>query len=418
MILNSVQLPDGTVCDIKIDDGVISEIGKNLGKGEDCSGLIALPGLVDLHTHLREPGFEASETIASGSASASAGGYVAVFAMANTNPVQDNIETVEWVAKRGHEVGLVHVQPIGAITLSIQGKQLAPLTSLASSSATVRVFSDDGNCLTDETLMRAALLEVREFDGVIAQHSQDHSLTPNAQMNDGNLSVELGLKGWPAVAEEQIIARDAQLAIETDSRLHVCHLTTAGAVDVVRWAKKKGAKITAEVTPHHLLLTEELVRSYDPVYKVNPPLRRKEDTLALRAGLLDGTIDVLATDHAPHSREKKECDWPSAAFGMVGLEAAASVLYQVLLIEGGATWGDFTRISSLAPAQIGGLTGFGTLEVGKPAHVTLFDPSVKKIASQKTHSLSMNNPWKSLELHGEVHRTIYGGKTTFLRGQK
>lgn len=417
MILNSVQLADGTVCDIKVTAGVISEIGKDLGKGEDCAGLIALPGLVDLHTHLREPGFEASETIASGSASAAAGGYVAVFAMANTNPVQDNVETVEWVAKRGKEIGLVHVQPVGAITLSIQGKELAPLKSLAESGAGVRVFSDDGNCLTDQSLMRAALLEVKEFDGVIAQHSQDHSLTPNAQMNEGELSVELGLNGWPAVAEEQIIARDAQLAIESDSRLHVCHLTTAGAVDVVRWAKKKGAKITAEVTPHHLLLTEELVRSYDPVYKVNPPLRSNEDTLSLREALLDGTIDVLATDHAPHSNEKKECDWPSAAFGMVGLEAAASVLYQVLIVEGGASWVDFARISSRTPAQIGGLKDFGNLQVGSDANIMLFDPTAKKVASQQTHSLSINNPWKSFELQGEVHQTIFRGKTTFLRGK-
>ncbi len=415
MILNSAHLADGSIVDLAIDNGVISEIGSNLGKGHDCAGLIALPGLVDLHTHLREPGFEASETIDSGSRSAAAGGYVAVFAMANTHPVQDSVEIVEWVAARGEEVGLVHVQPIGAITKSIAGKELSPLTELANSNAQVRVFSDDGNCLMDTALMRQALIEVKGFGGVIAQHAQNHDLTPGSQMNDGALSQELGLKGWSSIAEEEIIRRDVELALETQSRLHVCHLTTAGAVELVRWGKQKGASITAEVTPHHLLLTEELVRSYNPIYKVNPPLRTKEDTLALRSALLDGTIDILATDHAPHSKEKKECDWPSAAFGMVGLEAAASVLYQVLIVEGGRSWSDFARITSSRPAEIGGLKGFGEIAVGKRANLCLFDPSSKRVAKAQTQSLSVNNPWQSRELLGEVERTIYRGKVTYTR---
>ncbi len=415
MILNSAQLADGSIVDLAIENGVISEIGSNLGNGHDCAGLIALPGLVDLHTHLREPGFEVSETIETGSRSAAAGGYVAVFAMANTNPVQDSVEIVEWVSARGEEVGLVHVQPIGAITKSIKGNQLSPLKELACSKAQVMVFSDDGNCLMDKSLMRQALMEVKGFGGVIAQHAQNQDLTPGSQMNDGALSQELGLKGWPSIAEEEIIRRDVELALETGSRLHVCHLTTAGAVEVVRWAKQKGARITAEVTPHHLLLTEELVRSFNPIYKVNPPLRTKEDTLALRAALMDGTIDILATDHAPHSKEKKECDWPSASFGMVGLEAAASVLYQVLIVESGGTWSDFARISSSKPAEIGALKGFGEIAVGKPAHLCLFDPSTKRVAKSETQSLSVNNPWQSRELLGEVERTIYRGKVTYTR---
>lgn len=415
MILNSVQLADGSIVDLAIENEIITAIGQGLGKGEDCAGLIALPGLVDLHTHLRQPGFEASETIESGSKSAAAGGYVAVFAMANTNPVQDNVDVVEWVAARGEDVGLVHVQPIGAISKSILGKELSPISDLANSRAKVRVFSDDGNCLMDPALMRDALLEVKGFGGVIAQHAQNHDLTPGSQMNDGALSQELGLRGWPSIAEEEIIKRDVALALETDSRLHICHVTTAGAVEVVRWGKKKGAKITAEVTPHHLLLSEELVRSYNPVFKVNPPLRTKEDTLALRAALIDGTIDILATDHAPHSREKKECDWPSAAFGMVGLEAAASVLYEVLIVESGASWSDFARISSSKPAAIGGLNEFGQLSIGKPANICLFDPSIKRVATTQTQSLSINNPWESRELLGEVIRTIYRGKVTYTR---
>lgn len=416
MILKGVQLPSGKSADIQIEDGVITQIGLISESGIDCQGLIALPGLVDLHTHLREPGFEQSETIESGSRAAAAGGFTAVFAMANTRPVQDTAELCEWVFDRGAQVDLVKVQPIGAITKSIAGKELAPLAAMASSRANVRVFSDDGNCLTDADLMRNALLEARRFDGVIAQHSQDHSRTVGALMNEGELSAELGLIGWSRLAEEDIIARDAQLSIETDSRLHVCHLTTEGAVEAVRWAKAKGAKITAEVTPHHLLMTEELVRTYDPVYKVNPPLRTQRDTIALREALVDGTIDILATDHAPHSSEKKQCEWSQAAFGMLGLEVAASVLYQVLIKEGGSDWSRFAMASSTLPARIGGLQDFGELAVGRPANLMLFDPSAKRLSGSSTQSLSNNNPWTGYELFGAVVHTIYRGRLTFSDG--
>lgn len=416
MILKEVLLPDGTAADIKIENGLISEIGKITESGSDCSGLIAVPGLVDLHAHLREPGFEQSETIESGSRSAAAGGYTAVFAMANTRPVQDSPEICDWVLERGERVDLVKVQPIGAITKSIVGKELAPLSQMAASRARVRVFSDDGNCVTDSDLMRLALIEVKKFDGVIAQHAQDHSRTVSSLMNDGELSVELGLNGWPRLAEEDIIARDAQLALETGSRLHVCHVTTEGAVEVIRWAKSKGAKITAEVTPHHLLLTEELVRTYNPVYKVNPPLRTNRDAEALKQALIDGTIDILATDHAPHSSEKKDCEWASAAFGMVGLEVAASVLYRVLIQDGGSDWGRFVAASAKNPARIGCLSEFGELAVGKPANLMLFDPSSRRTITSESHSLSSNNPWAGMTLPGKVIQTIYRGRLTFSDG--
>jgi dihydroorotase len=416
MILKGAQLAEGTFVDIQIQNGLITEIGSISETGIDCQGLVALPGLVDLHTHLREPGFEQSETIESGSRSAAAGGYTAVFAMANTNPVQDTPELCEWVLDRGASVNLVKVQPIGAITKSIAGQELSPLSQMASSRARVRVFSDDGNCLMDPDLMRSALQEVKKFGGVIAQHSQDHSKTIGSLMNDGELSNELGLAGWPRLAEEDIIARDAQLALETDSRLHVCHVTTEGAVDAVRWAKSKGVRITAEVTPHHLLLTEDLVRSYDPVYKVNPPLRTKRDTQALREALIDGTIDVIATDHAPHSSEKKQCEWANAAFGMIGLEVAASVLYQVLIRDGGSDWSRFAMASSISPAKIGGLDGFGEIAVGKPANLMLFDPASSKTISAPTNSLSSNNPWMGHKLVGEVIHTLYRGRFTFSNG--
>jgi dihydroorotase len=407
-ILSGVTLASGQRADIEINNGVVTAIGK-LGAGIDCSGLVALPGFVDLHTHLRQPGFEASETVLTGSKSAAAGGYTAVLAMANTMPVADSAGVVEQIHQLGVDAGYVEVQPIGAVTKGLAGEELAALGSMANSRAKVRVFSDDGNCVHDPLIMQRALEYVKGFDGVIAQHAQEPRLTQGAQMNDGALATELGLKGWPSVAEESIIARDALLAEQTGARLHICHLTTAGAVDVVRWAKKRGIQITAEVTPHHLMLTEELVRGYDPVYKVNPPLRTKEDTLALRAAVLDGTIDILGTDHAPHSVEKKDCEWEAAAFGMVALEHAASVLQEVV-IGGGGDWNLFARLISSKPAEIARLTGQGELEVGKPANIALIDPSAKRTIESATQSKSTNNPFAGIELPGRVVHTIYRGE--------
>lgn len=413
-ILSSVTLANGQNADIEISNGVVSAIGK-LGSGLDCSGLIALPGFVDLHTHLRQPGFEASETVLTGSRSAAAGGYTAVLAMANTMPVADSAGVVEQIHQLGIEAGYVEVQPIGAVTKGLAGEELAAIGSMANSRAKVRVFSDDGNCVHDPLIMQRALEYVKGFDGVIAQHAQEPRLTQGAQMNDGALATELGLKGWPSVAEESIIARDALLAEQTGARLHICHLTTAGAVDVVRWAKKRGIQITAEVTPHHLMLTEDLVRGYDPVYKVNPPLRSNEDTLALRAAVLDGTIDILGTDHAPHSIEKKDCEWEAAAFGMVALEHAASVLQEVV-IGGGGDWELFAKLISSRPAEIARLSGQGELAIGKPANLTLIDPSAKRVIQSETLSKSTNNPFAGVELPGRVVHTIYRGEFTVRDG--
>ncbi|MFM2019664.1 MAG: hypothetical protein RL718_245 [Actinomycetota bacterium] len=409
-VLSNLTLETGVNADIAIENGIVVEIGK-LGPGIDCSGLIALPGFVDLHTHLRQPGFEASETVLTGSKSGAAGGYTALLAMANTSPVADSAGVVEQVLELGVSAGYLQVQPIGAVTKGLEGKELAAIGSMANSRAKVRVFSDDGNCVHDPLLMQRALQYVKGFGGVIAQHAQEPRLTEGSQMNDGALATELGLKGWPAVAEEAIIARDALLAEQTGARLHICHLTTAGAVDVVRWAKARGIQITAEVTPHHLMLTEELVRGYDPIFKVNPPLRRTEDTLALRAAVLDGTVDVLGTDHAPHSIEKKDCEWESAAFGMVGLEHAASVLQDVIL-GGGGSWEQFAKVISRTPAKIAGLDGQGDLKIGSQANITLIDPSAKRTISSKTHSKSSNNPFKGMTLPGQVVHTLYKGEFT------
>jgi dihydroorotase len=412
IVLKGASLANGEKVDLKIENGLIVEIGSVSESGIDCSGLVLLPGFVDVHTHLREPGFEASETILSGSRSAAAGGYTAVCSMANTHPVSDTAALVEQIQTLGVAAGYVDVQPIGAVTKGLAGKELAEISAMASSKAQVRIFSDDGSCVFDPELMEQALVQVKKFGGVVAQHAQDPSLTPNAQMNQGALATELGLTGWPAIAEEKIIERDALLAEKTGARLHICHLTTAGAVDIVRWAKSRGISITAEVTPHHLLLTQELVRSYDPVFKVNPPLRQTEDTLALQAALIDGTIDVLGTDHAPHSAEKKDCEWDAAAFGMVGLENAAGVLQQVLIESGRSDWTRFAEVISTKPALLAGLKDQGALAIGSVANITLIDPSVQRVVTAKTQSKSSNNPFTGMKLPGQVVMTIYRGRFT------
>jgi dihydroorotase len=416
MILKNVTLPSGKGADISIEKGKITDIGRARTAGLDCSGLVCLPGLVDLHAHLREPGYEKSETIATGSAAAAAGGYTAVFAMANTLPVTDNPLTAEYIFDTGRARGLVDVQPIGAVTRDLEGVALSDLEGLASCRAKVSVFSDDGICISDLSVMREALVVAKKLGAVIAQHAQAPEMTIDAQMNQGILSVELGMKGWPAEAEVEIIKRDIELALELDARIHVCHVTTAEALDAIRWGKSRGAKVTAEVTPHHLMLTEDLVRTFNPVYKVNPPLRLKEDTLELRKGLLDGSIDILATDHAPHSAEKKHCEWSRAANGMTGLEVAASVLQKVLVEEGGASWESFARVASLKPAQIGGLKHHGKLAVGSEANLTLIDPAASRLIDTKSHSLSSNNPWVGSKLPGRVVHTMLRGAFTVKDG--
>ncbi|HEY5224129.1 MAG TPA: dihydroorotase [Microbacteriaceae bacterium] len=422
ILITGATLSDGARTDIVIEDGTITQLGNGLkalgARAIDADGLIALPGLVDLHTHLREPGFEQSETVLTGTRAAAAGGFTTVFAMANTSPVADTAGVVEQVLTLGESAGYATVRPIGAVTVGLEGRQLAELGAMAHSRAHVRVFSDDGMCVSDPLLMRRALEYVKAFGGVIAQHSQDPRLTEGAQMNEGALSGQLGLTGWPAVAEESIIARDVLLAEHVGGRLHVCHLSTAGAVDVIRWAKARGIAVTAEVTPHHLLLTEDLVASYDARYKVNPPLRRSEDVHALREALADGTIDVVATDHAPHPIEAKDCEWDAAANGMVGLESALSVVHAAVVESGQLGWGDVERVLSETPARIGALTGYGALAVGARADVTLYDPSVTRVFSaQELVGKAVNTPYLDRTLPGRVVATIHAGYPTVLDGQ-
>ncbi len=414
-VLKNVTIGDGATTDIQVDGDKIVAIAAGLIAAEviDCTGLVALPGCVDLHTHLREPGFEQSETVLTGTQSAAMGGFTAVHAMANTSPVADTAGVVEQVAALGREAGYADVYPIGAVTVGLAGKQMAELGAMANSKAKVRVFSDDGKCVHDPVLMRRALEYVKAFDGVVAQHAQEPRLTEGAQMNEGAVSAELGLTGWPAVAEESIIARDVLLAEHVGSRVHICHLSTAGSVEIVRWAKARGIHVTAEVTPHHLLLTDELVRSYDAVYKVNPPLRTQADVLALREALIDGTIDIIATDHAPHPIESKDCEWSAAAFGMLGLETAASIAQQVLIDSGKSSWGRLAEVLSINPAAIGRDTEQGqAIAVGSFANLALIDPKVTRKVVADSASKSKNSPYVGLELPGRVVHTIYRGHFT------
>ncbi len=408
--------------DLRVRDGVIVARGSLTHESDerviDAEGLIALPGLVDLHTHLREPGGEASETVLTGTRAAAAGGFTVVHAMANTSPVADTAGVVEQVQRLGERHGYATVRPIGAVTVGLAGEQLAEIGAMARSSAAVRVFSDDGHCVHDPLIMRRALEYVATFDGVVAQHAQEPRLTQGAQMNEGVLSSELGLAGWPAVAEESIIARDVLLAHHVGARLHVCHVSTAGSVDVVRWAKARGIAVTAEVTPHHLLLTEELAVGYDARFKVNPPLRRNEDVLALRAALADGTIDIVATDHAPHPTEAKECTWAEAAFGMVGLESALSVVQRTMVESGLLSWGDVARVLSVAPAAIGRVEGYAEpLAIGSPANLVLVDATSERSWSlDDLRGRSVNSPYLGELLPGRVMHTVHRGVSTVVDG--
>ena len=409
--------------DILLQHGRVSLDGDWDEQGDletiDATGLIALPGLVDLHTHLREPGREDAETVLTGTQAAAMGGFTAVHAMANTDPVADTAGVVEQVWRLGREGGYCDVYPVGAVTVGLAGQQLAELGAMADSAARVRVFSDDGHCVNDAVLMRRALEYVKAFDGVVAQHAQEPRLTEGAQMNEGELSGRLGLAGWPAVAEEAVIARDCLLAAHVGSRLHVCHVSTAGSVEIIRQAKASGWNVTAEVCPHHLLLTDELATSYDPIYKVNPPLRTAADTEALRAALADGTIDIVATDHAPHPLEDKDCEWAAAAFGMLGLETALSVVQETMVDPGLLTWAEVAERMSYAPARIGRVGDHGQpLEDGAPANVVLYDPSVRRVVeAAESVSLSRNTPYAGMELPGRVVATFLRGKPTVLDGK-
>ncbi|OHX03027.1 dihydroorotase [Micromonospora sp. WMMB235] len=431
-LITGVSIVGGEPTDLLIRDGVVAGTGRGLAADDatviDASGLVALPGLVDLHTHLREPGREDAETVESGSRAAALGGYTAVCAMANTSPVADTAGVVEQVWRLGREAGLVDVQPIGAVTVGLAGERLAELGAMADSAAGVRIFSDDGHCVSDPRLMRRALEYVKAFDGVIAQHAEEPRLTEGAQMHEGEVSTRLGLTGWPAVAEEAIIARDVLLAEHVGSRLHVCHVSTAGSVEVLRQAKARGVRVTAEVTPHHLLLTDEVVSgrselannwspagSYDPVFKVNPPLRTATDIAALREALAEGVIDIIATDHAPHAVEDKECEWAYARPGMLGLETALSIALDVF----GPRWDLIAERMSRTPARIAGLAGHGLDPApGVPANLTLVDPAARRVVEPaELASRSRNTPYARMTLPGRIVATFLRGEPTVLDGK-
>ncbi|MFK0222392.1 dihydroorotase [Streptomyces vinaceus] len=423
ILIRGAKVLGGEAQDVLIDGETIAEVGADLSaEGAtviEAEGQILLPGLVDLHTHLREPGREDSETVLTGTRAAASGGYTAVFAMANTFPVADTAGVVEQVWRLSKESGYCDVQPIGAVTVGLEGKQLSELGAMHDSAARVTVFSDDGKCVDDAVIMRRALEYVKAFGGVVAQHAQEPRLTEGAQMNEGVVSAELGLGGWPAVAEESIIARDVLLAEHVGSRVHICHLSTAGSVEIVRWAKSRGIDVTAEVTPHHLLLTDELVRSYNAVYKVNPPLRTERDVTALREALADGTIDIVATDHAPHPHEDKDCEWAAAAMGMVGLETALSVVQQTMVETGLLDWAGVAERMSFAPARIGGLDNHGRpVSAGEPANLTLVDTSYRGVVDPAHFaSRSRNTPYEGRELPGRVTHTFLRGRATVVDGK-
>ena len=414
-LIQGGELANGQKLDLLLDNGQIIETGLSISVADaivvDAQGCKILPGLVDLHTHVREPGREDSETVLTGSRAAVVGGFTAISAMANTNPVADTAGVVEQVFRLGQEAGLCDVFPIGAVTQGLAGENLAEIGAMANSAAKVRIFSDDGKCVFDPLIMRRALEYVKTFNGVIAQHAQEPRLTIDAQMNEGVISSQLGLKGWPAIAEEAIIARDILLAEHVGSRLHICHLTTAGGVELVRWAKSRGVNVTAEVTPHHLLLTDESVVGYDAVFKVNPPLRTNKDVEALRAGLADGTIDIVATDHAPHPAEDKDCEWQAAAFGMLGLETALSVVVKTMIDSGLMDWEGLVARMSTAPAAIAGYAEHGQrITVGAVANLIIVNPSVKRrVDRNKMSSKSRNTPYHDMELPAEVTHTFYRG---------
>ncbi len=415
--INGALDADGAPITLLIENGILVETLSTSAFTEiNAQGLTVLPGLVDLHTHVREPGREDAETVLTGSQSAVAGGFTAISAMPNTLPVADTAGVVEQVFRLGESHGLCDVFPIGAVTVGQAGEQLAELSAMNQSEAKVRIFSDDGHCVADPLVMRRALEYVKTFDGIIAQHAQDPRLTENAQMNEGEVSARLGLKGWPAVAEEAIIARDVLLAEHVDSRLHICHLTTAGGVEIIRSAKKRGVKVTAEVTPHHLLLTDVEAESYDPVFKVNPPLRTATDVMALREGLADGTIDIVATDHAPHPHEAKDCEWSAAAFGMVGLETAFSICYLTMVESGLMTLATLIDRMSTKPESIARYQDHGQLKVGRPANLLLVDLEARwTVERSELHSKSKNTPFNGMELPAVIEKTFHNGALVYDR---
>lgn len=421
IVITGAKLADGTTTDLFVTEtGVLADPASAPQGTErlDADGLLALPGLVDMHTHLRQPGREDAETVDTGTAAAARGGFTCVHAMANLTPVTDTAEAAEYVQSLGVRDGHCQVRVVGAVTKGLDGVELSELGRMANSAASVRVFSDDGKCVSNSLMMRRALTYVKSFDGVIAQHSQDTALAgPNACCHESEWSGRLGLPGWPSQAESVIVARDVQLAELTDSRIHVCHVSTAESVDVIRWAKKRGIKVTAEATPHHLLLDTPLVAGYDTTFKVNPPLRTSEHLEAIREALADGTIDMIGTDHAPHARQDKDHPFDVALPGMIGLEQALAVVMEVMVNTGRMDWPTLVERMSYAPSRLGQVTGQGRrLEVGEPANLVLVDPSARAtVDAEASRSRARNNPYHGRDLPDPVVTTIWGGRVTYQR---
>ena len=425
VLIKGVRLyGEGDQVDVLVADGQIAQIGPALTAGDDtevidAAGQVLLLGLVDLHTHLREPGREYAETIETGSAAAALGGYTAVFAMANTDPVADSTVVTDHVWQRGQQVGLCDVHPVGAVTVGLEGRQLTEMGLMAAGLAQVRLFSDDGLCVHDPLVMRRALEYAAGLGVLIAQHAEEPRLTVDAVAHEGPAAARLGLAGWPRAAEESIVARDALLARDAGARVHICHASTGGTVEILKWAKQQGISITAEVTPHHLMLDDSRLASYDGRNRVNPPLREESDALALRRALADGVIDCVATDHAPHAEHEKNCEFAVARPGMLGLQTALSVVVSTMVAPGLLDWRGVARVMSENPARIVGLDDHGRpLEVGEPANLTVVDPEATwTVTGAALASRSANTPYEAMTLPAVVTATLLRGRITARDGQ-